>query len=647
VTSKQERIDLLERQIVRLQQRIEILDKYSTRYSWIRVAIFFGGLAFSVLGGMLVAWWLGVSLLVLTLLVFGIVAHFHTRIDRSLARHTTFQQIKTSYIARIKLNWQHIPTLAGFEPQAEHPFENDLDITGEHSLHRLLNVAISREGSQRLREWLLNTRPDLTVIQRRQAQVRELMPLTLFRDKLTMHSLRASRYQEQRLEGARLLNWLADQEPARKLLPLLLITLVLQVLTMVSFVLSLFIAMPQIWLFTLVAAVLLLFVTAGQRGDIFDDAVYLSYSFRTLSAIFSFLETYPYGKHEELKRLCVVFYRDRAYGPTALLKSTSRIASAATLKNNGLLWLIINAFVPWDIYCAYRLRQNKERIAARLPEWLDAWYELEALCSLATFAYLNPEYTMPEVIENPRRDQLSTPATNPPAGTDLSCPSCPQGSPFPPEIDSVCFEAHGLGHPLIPVEKKVSNDFRLDEPGTVVIITGSNMAGKSTFLRTLGVNLCLAYAGAPVCATMLRTTLFRLFSCIRVSDSVTDGYSYFYAEVRRLRALLTELEQPGYPLFFLIDEIFKGTNNRERLIGSRSFVHALVGRNCLGAISTHDLELVKLADTVSQVKNYHFREEVIDGQMVFDYHLRPGPCPTTNALKIMQMEGLPVESSSF
>jgi DNA mismatch repair ATPase MutS len=187
----------------------------------------------------------------------------------------------------------------------------------------------------------------------------------------------------------------------------------------------------------------------------------------------------------------------------------------------------------------------------------------------------------------------------------------------------------------------MSRDFAL---GEVVIITGSNMSGKSTFLRTLGVNLCLAYAGGVVCASTFQATLFRLFTCIRVSDSVTDGYSYFYAEVRRLKALLVELEQrERLPLFFLIDEIFKGTNNRERLIGSRSYVHALVGRNCMGAISTHDLELVKLADVLPEVKNYHFREEVIDGRMVFDYRLRPGPCPTTNALKIMQMEGLPVE----
>jgi DNA mismatch repair ATPase MutS len=133
---------------------------------------------------------------------------------------------------------------------------------------------------------------------------------------------------------------------------------------------------------------------------------------------------------------------------------------------------------------------------------------------------------------------------------------------------------------------------------------------------------------------------------MRISDSVTDGYSYFYAEVKRLRKLLEELKQENeYPLFILIDEIFKGTNNRERLNGSRAYVQAIVGRNCMGLISTHDLELVKLAEILPQVENYHFREEVVNGAMIFDYLLRPGPCPTTNALKIMKMEGLPVEES--
>jgi DNA mismatch repair ATPase MutS len=160
----------------------------------------------------------------------------------------------------------------------------------------------------------------------------------------------------------------------------------------------------------------------------------------------------------------------------------------------------------------------------------------------------------------------------------------------------------------------------------------------------LGLNLCLTYAGGPVCAASLHTLPFRLFTSIRVTDSVTDGISYFYAEVKRLKALLDALEMDHpLPLFFLIDEIFRGTNNRERLIGSRSYIQALVGQHGVGAISTHDLELVRLADDMPSLKNYHFTESVADRRMLFDYQLRSGPCPSTNALKIMQMEGLPVE----
>jgi DNA mismatch repair ATPase MutS len=169
------------------------------------------------------------------------------------------------------------------------------------------------------------------------------------------------------------------------------------------------------------------------------------------------------------------------------------------------------------------------------------------------------------------------------------------------------------------------------------------MAGKSTFLRTVGINLVLAFAGGPVNAAEFKTIPSRLYTCIKVSDSVTDGISYFYAEVKRLKALLCALEtEDDLPLFFFIDEIFRGTNNRERLLGSQAYVQALAGKHGVGLISTHDLELARLADLMPQVKNYHFRDEVSAEQMSFDYTLRPGPCPTTNALKIMALEGLPL-----
>jgi ABC-type multidrug transport system fused ATPase/permease subunit len=617
VQTKQERIQLLERQMARVRKRVDSLDQRSNRYSWLRVSIFFGGLAVSIVVAIFTAWWIGLILLLIFLIPFLIVAYYHSQIDQSLARHSLWLYIKSAHIARMQLNWSEIPS--GYEdpPREGHPFESDLDVTGKRSLHRLLNVAVSREGSQRLADWLLVTSPDPKMIERRQALVREMEPLSLFRDRLQLNSLQASRGAKEQFEGRRLLLWLEQQTPSKWLRPLLLLSTIINVLTIVLFVLTIFLPIPQLWIITLVVGLLVFFATGDLRGDILNDATYLRYGFGTLSRIFRFLESYPYGKHQRLKQECEPFLVKDGYGPTALLARTEHIIWAASLKGNALLWLLLNAFLPWDIYCAYRLNQYKGQIKARLPQWLDTWFELEALNSLATFAYLNPEYTLPQIMPTSQ------------AADAIEAP--------------IHFTAREIGHPLLPVDKKVCNDFVLHHLGEVIIITGSNMAGKSTFLRTLGVNLCLAYAGAPVNAAFLECSLFRLFTCIRVSDSVTDGYSYFYAEVRRLKALLEELERPGYPLFFLIDEIFKGTNNRERLIGSRSFVRALVGRNSIGAISTHDLELVKLAEQVKGIENYHFREEVIDGTMVFDYVLRSGPSPTTNALKIMALEGLPIE----
>jgi DNA mismatch repair ATPase MutS len=271
--------------------------------------------------------------------------------------------------------------------------------------------------------------------------------------------------------------------------------------------------------------------------------------------------------------------------------------------------------VPWDAYLTYRMNQTKAHLAKHAGAWMDTWFELEALSSLATFAHLNPSYTFPEFLAGEGRQ---------------------------PAV----FRARDLGHPLLLDSEKVCNDFAIPELGWVAIITGSNMAGKSVFLKTVGVNLAMAYAGGAANAQELETVLFRLFSSMAISDSVTDGISYFYAEVKRLKALLSALEQPHtLPLLFFIDEIFRGTNNRERLIGSRAYVRALTAKNGTGLISTHDLELATLADEGHQLANYHFRDHVEGDRMVFDYTLRSGPSPTTNALKIMQLEGLPVPAA--
>ncbi len=603
LSEKQARLHALENQIKRLKRRIAILDQRSNRIGWLRVAIFFTGALLSILAYFLEGWWLLLTGAVLTLSIFSIVAYFHARINRSITRHKIWMQIKSTHVARMQLDWSDIPVAQSSEPPMDHPFAVDLDITGKHSLHRLINTAISSEGSQRLQDWLLNTVPDLQVIHKRQALIQELTPLTIFRDKLLMKSVLASKNTASAWEGKKLLHWLNEQTTPKSLLPLLFISLLLSVLTITLFVLNIFHLIPQYWVFMLLLTILFLFVTKNQRGDLFEDAYQLRDAFAQLSLIFEYLETYRYGKNLNLKALCEPFHQDREYRSSSLLKKIARIATAATLQKNLLLWIIVNVLVPWDFYFSYRFNQYKSQIAARLPAWLDIWLELEVLNSLANFAYLNPEYILPEVVSCQNQDNLPL---------------------------RVC----DLGHPLIPEEQKVVNDFAIYKLGEINIITGSNMTGKSTFLRTLGINLCLAYAGGPVNASRFQTSLF----------SVTEGYSYFYAEVKRLKALLTEVESPNkLPIFFLIDEIFKGTNNRERRIGSESYISALVGQNCLGVISTHDLDLVTLAAKLPDIRNYHFKEDVLDGEMVFDYILREGPCPTTNALKIMQMEGLPVD----
>lgn len=442
--------------------------------------------------------------------------------------------------------------------------------------------------------------------------------MSAFRTRLTMKTTMAAKNVSSQLEGKRLLRWLSEHEKPVNLFPMIVLSHLLSILLLVLLLLNLFGQLPPYWLVVLMGEIVFLAVSKEKRGDLFEDAYYLRDAFARMNAVFTYLESYRYGPNQRLRQLCEPYFTEVNSRPSLLLKQVQRIATGATLEKNGLVWSLVNLLFPWDFYLALRFNRYRERIARHLPAWLETWFELEALNSLATFAYLHPGYVLPRVY----------------AAID-------EDHPMP-----LC--ARELGHPLLREESKIVNDFALRKIGDIVIITGSNMAGKSTFLRTLGVNLCLAYTGAPVDASSFETALFKIFTCIKISDFVTEGYSYFYAEVRRLRALLDELERSGekLPVFFLIDEIFRGTNNRERRIGSQSYIEAISGKNCLGLLSTHDLELVKLADLLSQVENYHFKEEVINGQMTFDYILRHGPCPTTNALKIMQMEGLPIRAVS-
>jgi hypothetical protein len=615
----------LARHVQRLGQRLARLRALDGQFSLYRLAAFILMLvlvwyAASALSGAL-SWAVGLgALLPFTGLVVG-----HRLLDRRTTRLRLWHARRADQLARLQIDWQKLPKWQPLPPwqalpalqalpswQAlpgspeRSPLALDLDLTGSRSLHHLLDTCTSQQGRQLLADWLTQSIPNPAETAARQAVVRELAGMPRFRDHLQLNFRLAA---DDLLQSQHLLNWLSVSYPASRLGWLAFGLGLLAALNLLLFILHSLGQMPAYWSYTLALYALITLFSLGPTQDFLNALLALDRELDKFSALLRYLERFPYGPHPTWRRSASLSHRPAAAldadRPGQAGHGDGRVEqqprAGPAFKSGAALECAVRA-VGRPAAPAGRQR------AARL---VGCRHRLDALCALGDFASLHPDYAFAEL---------------------------------DPAAEAV-LQARGLGHPLIPQAQRVGNDFTLQDLGEVILITGSNMAGKSTWLRALGVNLCLAYAGGPAAATALRLRPLRLHTCLRISDSLVDGFSYFYAEVKCLKRLLEALnaEHP-LPLFYLIDEIFRGTNNRERLIGSRAYVRALLNGRGAGLIATHDLELAHLAEQNPQLHNYHFRDQVEAGRLVFDYQLRPGPSPTTNALKIMELEGLPVES---
>jgi DNA mismatch repair ATPase MutS len=291
---------------------------------------------------------------------------------------------------------------------------------------------------------------------------------------------------------------------------------------------------------------------------------------------------------------------------TVEVERLRRIVGFLDARQNEVWRLFVGPVLLWDLNCVIALEAWRTRVGGSVRAWFDVLGEWEALASLAGFAFERPDHAYPDLDESPR------------------------------------FEAIALGHPLIAASKRVANDVALHGRGEALVVTGSNMSGKSTLLRAIGINAVLALAGAPVCARKLAFGPLDVVTSMRVRDSLEEGVSRFYAEVRKLKRVI-ERARSGRPTLFLLDEILHGTNSRERLIGARAIVRELLARGACGAVSTHDLALGDLEEAhAGKVKNVHFEEQVSGDTMTFDYKLRTGVVKSSNALRIMRMVGIDV-----
>ncbi len=603
----------LVRLVGRADRRLARGNTASEQLSRWRLAIFLTGTVTSV-GAYKLGWFTtGNVLLIVWLGLFLTVAAYHSRLEARMHRLRLGRNIKQAHLARLTVQWTPLPERP-FAATTAHPYAADLDLIGSHSLLRLLDGSVTTDGHEALRDWLLGQTEHTLPLDRwrqRQALVRELASRPALRDRVHLEAWLAGDPEDERLiDTSRIRALLGRPCGVPELTLWLIVEGSLASVTLVLLSTSLWFGAPDYWMLSFLPYAIGYFLVSGSLAPSFGRALSLHITLNQVRAMCVVLERRSLTPTPELARVCAPL-REGSSQASVRLRELARICHALSLRAHPLIHLLTNALVPWDLFFTRRLERVRHALETYLPCWLDVLSEVEAAASLATLAYLHPDYAWP------------TPLAPGPAGPVL--------------------RARALGHPLIPRDRRVTNDFELRGSGRILLITGSNMSGKSTFLRTVGINLSLAQAGGPVCAETFEWTWARPYCCIRVEDSLDSGLSFFYAEVKRLRDLLAATrDRTPAPVLFLIDEIFKGTNNRERLAGSREYIKALAATPGFGLVTTHDLELAELEREIPSASNAHFQESVANGSLVFDYRLRSGPCPTTNALKIMAMEGLPV-----
>jgi hypothetical protein len=481
-----------------------------------------------------------------------------------------------------------------------HPYAEDLDLFGRGSLFELLCAARTREGEERLAAWLRAPAPPAEVRARQEA-VAELRERLDLREDLAVlgEDVRAG------LHAAALRRW-AEAPAAFRARGLPLAAAALSALSLGA--LALWVATPAGPVPFLAALALQGAFAHALRAPVARVAGAAELPAHDLALAAELLARLE-AERPRSARLAALRAALDAEGlpPSRRIAQLRRLAELLDARRNQL-FAPVAALLLWKSQCAFALERWRLHFGAALERWLDAAAEIEALSSLAGFAFERPDARFPELAEG-----------------------------GPGEI-----EAAGLGHPLIPPERCVRNDVRLGAEPAVLVVSGSNMSGKSTFLRSLGTAAVLAQAGAPVCAARLRLTPLQVGASLRIQDSLQEGTSRFYAEVLRLRQIVDLAEGPT-PVLFLLDEILHGTNSHDRAIGAEAVVRGLLARRAVGLVTTHDLALARVAEALApRAANVHFEDQVVEGRVQFDYRLRPGVVTRSNALELMRAVGLAV-----
>jgi DNA mismatch repair ATPase MutS len=479
----------------------------------------------------------------------------------------------------------------------DHPYADDLDLFGDGSLFQLISGARLRAGEETLARWLLHpATPD--VIRERQATVRTLAPRVDLREHLALTGGDVAAF----LDTTSLAAWGSQPGLLNESWPRV-VAVGLAVANVAAVIAGFWLDASPAWLALTVAASAAFALLWRRRVSAVLASVNApARHMRLLAEVLALIESEP-AASPQVARLHA---RLAATGDTAShrIHSLTRLVDLLESRQNQI-FAPVAMLLLWGTQLAWAIEAWRAKSGRALEEWVAVAGEFEALCSVAGYAFEHPADPFPEIVETG------------------------------PLVDAVA-----LAHPLIPAARVVANDVRLDRDVRVLVVSGSNMSGKSTMLRTVGVNVVLALAGAPVRAARLTLSPLALGATLRVQDSLQAGRSRFFAEISRLKQVV-DLAAGPLPVLFLLDELLSGTNSHDRRIGAAGIVQGLVAKGAIGMVTTHDLALAEVvSDLGVHARNVHFSDTFEEGTLNFDYRMRDGVVRTSNALALMQSIGL-------
>lgn len=524
---------------------------------------------------------------------FILVNIFETRLLKKIAFLNELKKCSEVELEYLSGDLQHLLPGNEYKDQA-HPYAHDLDLFGDDSLFQAINRTVTPHGREKMRQWLLHPLKSGEAIIARQQAATELgnNPDWCHAFRATGNSQRVSNLAIQQIE-----KWQQEQEPLpRWINPVLYI---LPVITVSAWILNILSVIGWNIPFTLSCLSLLLcYIPASRtlRAHLRLDE--FTRSFSNLHELIHHFAALP-CQSKQLQSIREQLFSTSSNADTAL-HSLHQIQEGFDQRANVLVAVLMNGLFLRELHLLKRLVAWKQKYAEAIPDWVNATGELDALVSLANYRYNHPDFVLPELNTN------------------------------------VILRGAGIGHPLLPVNGCVANDFGIDRLHEFYIITGANMAGKSTFLRAVGTNLVLACCGAVVRAATFEFQPMAIFTSMRTVDNLAKGTSYFHAELLRLQQLVTMAEQEE-KTFIILDEILKGTNSRDKLNGSRRFLQKLLTLPIAGLVATHDLELGTLAD--AQPDHYFnrcFEITHTDDDIVYDYKLKPGISQNMNASILLE-----------